>query len=82
MSVDENEFSIFIESELLVESSLFFWIFRNVSNLPSLVDSSVLLIANDSLSFLILTGIYIEYLLVGWVLEEGAIVLPDLPPGA
>jgi len=82
LSVDENEFSIFIESELLVESSLFFWIFRNVSNLPSLVDSSVLLIANDSLSFLILTAIYVEYLLVGWVLEEGAIVLPDLPPGA
>lgn len=82
LSVDKDEFSILVHSKLLVEASLFFWIFRDVCNLPSLVDSTVLFIADDALSLSVFASIDVEYLLVRWILDECTVVLPDLPPVA
>jgi hypothetical protein len=68
---DDVEWSIDMESEILVETlSLESFLFIMVDNSPSLVNTSVSLVDNNSLSFNILVSRHIKNLLVINVHEE------------
>ena len=70
-----------METEVLVESLLLWSLIGvKIDNLPSLVGSSVFLPYNSSLSFRILSLVYIKDLLVLPIGEEGSVIGEDLPP--